>query len=52
MDINDKIDNIFKEIGDFGPYQLFVVILCGSLGSIVAINSYSQIFFTHSPKYR
>ena len=50
--IQDKIDRIFKEIGDFGPYQLFIVILCGSTSIISSMIAYSDEFVKADPDHR
>lgn len=57
MKSNDKpvltvTDDIFKKIGDFGPYQLFILILIGLTAIIPAILAYSFIFIGATPEYR
>ena len=48
----EKIDRIFHEIGEFGLYQLLVILICGAAGLIPAMNAYSAVFITAVPKYR
>jgi hypothetical protein len=50
--INKKINDIFKEIGEFGPYQLLVFILVGFTALIPATVSYSYSFYAAVPNHR
>ena len=48
----EKIENIFTEIGEIGPYQILITIICGSAGIITAMITYSTVFIAALPKYR
>jgi hypothetical protein len=50
--IDEKTDKIFKEVGEFGPYQFIIILICGASGVIAAINAYSAVFITAIPDYR
>lgn len=50
--VHDKIDKIFKEVGEFGPYQLIIILICGASGVIPAMNAYSAVFIAAVPDYR
>lgn len=50
--IHDKIDKIYKEIGEFGPYQLLIIVLCGSSAIIPAMIAYSSEFYNAIPQHR
>lgn len=50
--INQKIDDIFKEVGEFGPYQLFVFVLVGVIAFIPSIVGYSYSFYGATPEFR
>lgn len=50
--LNKKIDEIFKEIGEFGPYQLFVFVLLGVVAFIPSIVGYSYSFYGATPDFR
>jgi hypothetical protein len=50
--LNKKIDEIFKEIGEFGPYQLFVFVLLGVIAFIPSIVGYSYSFYGATPDFR
>ena len=52
LSVHDKIDIIFKEVGDFGPYQLLIILIAGALGMIDAIDAYSIGFYTTAPDHR
>ena len=41
-----KLDDIFKRIGSFGPYQLLLVLIVGQTSMIPAINSMSYVFLS------
>jgi OCT family organic cation transporter-like MFS transporter 4/5 len=50
--LNQKIEGIFAEIGEFGPYQLLVFILVGITAFIPAIVGYSYSFYAAVPNFR
>ena len=52
MSINQKTDDIYKQIGEFGPYQLLVFILVGIIAFIPAIVGYSYSFYGAVPDHR
>lgn len=51
-DDDSEIDVIFKEIGEFGKYQLFVFVLIGFIISVTAITSYITVFTDDAPDFR
>lgn len=50
--LNQKIEQIFKQVGEFGPYQLFVFILGGLISIVPAIVGYSFAFYAAVPQFR
>jgi MFS transporter, OCT family, solute carrier family 22 (organic cation transporter), member 4/5 len=50
--LNKKIDEIFKQIGEFGPYQLTLFFLIGITAFIPAIVGYSYSFYGATPDFR
>jgi hypothetical protein len=50
--LNQKIEGIFAEIGEFGPYQLLVFVLVGITAFIPAIVGYSYSFYAAVPDFR
>ncbi len=50
--LNQKIEEIFKQVGEFGRYQLFVLILAGTISFIPAIVGYSFAFYAAIPQFR
>jgi hypothetical protein len=50
--LNKKIDDIFKEIGEFGKYQLLVFILVGTTAFIPSIVGFSYSFYGATPNFR
>ena len=50
--IQEKIDRIFKEIGEFGPYQLMIILICGGTAIVPAIIGYSDEFVKSNPDHR
>ena len=51
--IDEETDKIFKEVGEFGPYQLIIILICGASGGVItAINAYSAVFITAVPDHR
>jgi hypothetical protein len=50
--LNEKIENIFKEIGEFGRYQLLIFILVGIISFVPAIVGYSFGFYAATPSHR
>jgi hypothetical protein len=51
-DLNQKIEHIFAQIGEFGLYQLFIFIVAGSAAFIPAIVGYGPSFYATTPNYR
>jgi hypothetical protein len=45
-------DDIFNKIGEFGPYQLMVLVLIGLSAIIPATLAYSYVFIGATPEYR
>ena len=50
--LNEKIENIFKEIGEFGRYQLLIFVLVGIISFVPAIVGYSFGFYAATPSHR
>lgn len=50
--VHDITDNIFKEVGEFGSYQLLVFALVGSVAIIPAILGFSFAFYAATPEFR
>jgi F0F1-type ATP synthase assembly protein I len=50
--VTAKIDDIFDKIGEFGPYQLFILFLIGLTAMVPAILAYSYIFIGATPEFR
>src|SRR5262245_53052043 len=48
-----EFDAVFEELGEFGPYQIFVVVLLALAGCVMnGWNSYGMIFMLHEPEHR
>ena len=52
VSINHKIENIYREIGEFGPYQLVVILLIGFVSSIPVFAGFSFSFYGAVPNHR
>jgi hypothetical protein len=52
VSLNEKIESIFKEIGEFGRYQLLIFILVGIISFVPAIVGYSFGFYAATPSHR
>ena len=50
--VHSNIDVIFKEVGEFGRYQLLVFILVGSIVVVCAIAAYQPVFMDATPQHR
>ena len=50
--VNEKIENIYKEIGEFGRYQLLIFVLVGIISFVPAIVGYSFGFYAATPNHR
>jgi TRAP-type mannitol/chloroaromatic compound transport system permease small subunit len=51
--INQKVDNIFKEIGEIGAYQILVVALVSCSAIVLSNADYSyNIYLGATPDYR
>ncbi len=46
------IDDVFDLIGQFGPYQLLIIVLVGLIAASAAISSYLTIFTDAAPEFR
>jgi len=51
-EVNNKIAKIFNEVGEFGPYQLLIILLGGGVSIFQAIDAYSFVFTTAIPNFR
>lgn len=52
LNLNKKIDDIYKEVGEFGPYQLVLFCLIGVTAFIPALVGYSFSFYAAIPDFR
>lgn len=50
--LNKKTEEIFKQIGEFGPYQLLIFILVGVIAFEPALVAYSFSFYGATPNHR
>lgn len=50
--LHRELDNDFKQIGEFGVYQLLIFILVGLTSCIPALLAYSYIFISGTPEHR
>ncbi len=46
------IDDVFSQIGQFGPYQFLIIVLVGLIAASAAISSYLTIFTDAAPEFR
>jgi hypothetical protein len=49
---DQKTDELFKEVGEFGKYQLIVFVLVGITAFIPAFVGYSYSFYAAVPNHR
>jgi hypothetical protein len=49
---DQKTDELFKEVGEFGKYQLSVFVLVGITAFIPAFVGYSYSFYAAVPNHR
>lgn len=47
-----NLDNVYDQIGQFGRYQLFMVILISLSGCFMALPAYASIFANAQPDFR
>ncbi len=53
ISINKEIDEIYKEIGEFGPYQTLILILISCSSFVLSNADYSyNIFLGATPDHR
>lgn len=51
--VNKKIDEIYKEIGEIGPYQILIVALVSCSAIVLSNADYSyNIFLGATPDFR
>jgi hypothetical protein len=50
--LNQKIELIFKRVGEFSRYQLCMLVLVGIATFIPAIVGYSYTFYAATPQFR
>ncbi|RMZ92891.1 organic cation transporter -like, partial [Brachionus plicatilis] len=50
--IHERTENLFTEVGEFGPYQFSVFILVGLVSVIPGIVGYSYSFYGATPNFR
>ena len=51
-ELNHDIEEIFKQIGEFGPYQLFLFIIIGLVALVPAVIAYGFSFYGAVPNHR
>ena len=47
-----RVENIYKEIGEFGAYQFILFLLIGSVACIPAVVAYGTSFYGAVPDFR
>ena len=47
-----NMEDVFKEIGEFGPYQLMQFILIGVVAIIPSVMAYGYSFYGAVPNHR
>jgi hypothetical protein len=52
MSLNLKVDDIYRKIGEFGPYQLLVLLLVGIIALEPCIVGLSFVFYSAVPQFR
>ena len=53
MDSSDKVDDVYKEIGQIGPYQLVILVLVSSSAVVLSNADYSyNTFYGATPDHR
>lgn len=50
--LNQRIEEIYKQISEFGPYQLLIFVLVGITSLVPAIVGYSYSFYGAVPDHR
>lgn len=50
--MTNNIDKHFKQVGEFGLYQLIICFLVGTTSFIPALLAYSYIFISATPEHR
>jgi hypothetical protein len=46
-DDHSEVDNFFKRIGEFGPYQLLMVLIISLTAFIPPVVAYGNLFFQY-----
>ena len=49
---SNRIDEIYRQIGEIGPYQVLVVVLLGVCVFVPVISGYSYSFYAATPDHR
>lgn len=50
--LNKKTEEIFDQVGHFGPYQLLIFILVGIIASVPSFVGFSYSFYGTVPNHR
>jgi hypothetical protein len=51
-DKQNVVEDIFKQIGDFGPYQFFLISVISAVAIIPSLVSYGYSFYGAVPDFR
>lgn len=51
-ELNQKIEYVYKQIGEFGPYQFLIFVLAGTSTFIPAIVGFGPSFYAAVPSFR
>jgi hypothetical protein len=47
-----KFDDLYREVGEIGSYQIIIIILISFITIIPAITSFQEVFIGATPEYR
>lgn len=45
-------ENIYEDIGEIGPYQIFLFTLIGTLAAVPSLTGYGFVFIGATPDHR
>ena len=51
-DLQNQLDDDFKEIGEFGKYQFVILVLVGLMACQTAVLDYAYVFISGTPQHR
>lgn len=52
IDDEANIDELFEQVGHFGKYQLFAIVILSFVATFTSITAYSFVFTTAEPDFR